>query len=82
MLDNFIGARYDKPPGRCDTMESLLRDAVSTINDFRPLQPPEITVFRVDRTRPAQADAQYSRLRECALSLVPAATARSGRINP
>lgn len=44
--------------------------------------PPEITVLRVDRTRPTQADAQYSRLRECALSLAPATTARSEGISP
>lgn len=80
--DTFCHPRYDKPPGRYfETMESLLRDAVSTINDVRPPRPPEISVFRVDRTSPEQADAQYSRLRECALSLTPAATARSERIS-
>ncbi|MDJ6851830.1 inovirus Gp2 family protein [Salmonella enterica] len=77
--DTFCHPRYDRPPDRCfETMETLLRDAVSV----RPHQLPEITVFRVDRTRLAQADAQYGRLRECALSLVPAATARSERISP
>ncbi|MDJ7507152.1 inovirus Gp2 family protein [Salmonella enterica] len=77
--DTFCHPRYDRPPDRCfETMETLLRDAVSV----RHNQLPEITVFRVDRTRPAQADAQYSRLRECALSLTPAATARSERISP
>ncbi|EJK5561894.1 hypothetical protein PX461_003617 [Salmonella enterica subsp. enterica] len=81
--DTFCHPRYDRPPDRCfETMETLLRDAVSTINDVRHHRPPEITVFRVNRTRPAQADAQYSRLRECALSLPPAATARSERISP
>lgn len=81
--DTFCHPRYDVPPDRCfDSMETLLRDAVNTINAVRHHQPPEITVFRVDRTRLAQADAQYSRLRECALSLVPAATARSERISP
>ncbi|EPC4838689.1 hypothetical protein Q1B87_003551 [Salmonella enterica] len=81
--DTFCHPRYDKPPGRCfETMGSLLRDAVSTINDFRHPQQPEITVLRVDRTHPAQADAQYSRLRECALSLLSAATALSERISP
>ncbi|EJM4070064.1 hypothetical protein AAE115_004459 [Salmonella enterica] len=81
--DTFCHPRYDRPPDRCfETMKTLLRDAVSTINDVRHHQPPEITVFRVDRTDPAQADAQYSRLRECALSLTPAATARSERISP
>ncbi|EIF5982897.1 hypothetical protein ABC356_004589 [Salmonella enterica] len=81
--DTFCHPRYDRPPDRCfETMETLLRDAVSTINDVRHHQPPEITVFRVDRTCPAQADAQYNRLRECALSLPPAATARSERISP
>lgn len=81
--DTFCHPRYDSPPDRCfETMKTLLRYAVSTINDVRHHQPPEITVFRVDRTGPAQADAQYSRLRECALSLAPAATARSERISP
>ncbi|SUF96742.1 Uncharacterised protein [Salmonella enterica] len=81
--DTFCHPRYDRPPDRCfETMETLLRDAGSTLNDVRHHQPPEITVFRVDRTRPEQADAQYSRLRECALSLTPAATARSERISP
>ncbi|ELE9461350.1 hypothetical protein RBV54_005106 [Salmonella enterica] len=81
--DTFCHPRYDRPPDRCfETMKTLLRDAVSTINDVRHHQQPEITVFRVDRTSPAQADAQYSRLRECALSLLPATTARSERISP
>ncbi|ELX5460915.1 hypothetical protein SJ030_003836 [Salmonella enterica] len=81
--DTFCHSRYDRPPDRCfETMETLLRDAVSTLNDVRHHQPPEITVFRVDRTRPEQADAQYNRLRECALSLTPAAIARSERISP
>ncbi|SUF97909.1 Uncharacterised protein [Salmonella enterica] len=81
--DTFCHPRYDRPPDRCfETMETLLRDAGSTLNDVRHHQPPEITVFRVDRTIPAQADAQYSRLCECALSLTPAATARSERISP
>ncbi|EHR0543374.1 hypothetical protein LA535_003649 [Salmonella enterica] len=81
--DTFCHPRYDRPPDRCfETMETLLRDAGSTLNDVRHHQRPEITVFRVDRTIPAQADAQYSRLRECALSLPPAATARSERISP
>ncbi|EIE6438160.1 hypothetical protein HCE77_004301 [Salmonella enterica] len=81
--DTFCHPRYDRPPDRCfETMETLLRDAGSTLNDVRHHQLPEITVFRVDRTRPAQADAQYSRLRECALSLTPAAIARSERISP
>ncbi|EMJ2324396.1 hypothetical protein V7L32_004904 [Salmonella enterica] len=81
--DTFCHPRYDRPPDRCfETMNTLLRDAVSTVNDVRHRQPPEITVFRVDRTSPAQADAQYNRLRECALSLTPAAIARSERISP
>lgn len=81
--DTFCHPRYDRPPDRCfETMETLLRDAVSSINDVRHYQPPEITVFRVDRTSPEQADTQYSRLRECALSLIPAVTARSERISP
>lgn len=81
--DTFCHPRYDRPPDRCfETMETLLRDADSTLNDVRHHQLPEITVFRVDRTIPAQADAQYSRLRECALSLTPAAIARSERISP
>lgn len=81
--DTFCHPRYDRPPDRCfETMETLLRDAVSTINDTRHHQPPEIIVFRVDRTSPEQADAQYSRLRECALSLAPTTTARSERISP
>ncbi|EMJ2324426.1 hypothetical protein V7L32_004937 [Salmonella enterica] len=81
--DTFCHPRYDRPPDRCfETMETLLRDAGSTLNDVRHHQRPEITVFRVDRTIPAQADAQYSRLRECALSLTPSATARSERISP
>ncbi|ELE9461119.1 hypothetical protein RBV54_004860 [Salmonella enterica] len=81
--DTFCHPRYDRPPDRCfETMKTLLRDAVSTINDVRHHQPPEIIVFRVDRTRPELSDAQYSRLRECALSLAPAAIARSERISP
>ncbi|EJA5700770.1 hypothetical protein OD218_005271 [Salmonella enterica] len=81
--DTFCHPRYDRPPDRCfETMKTLLRDAVSTINDVRHHQPPEITVFRVDRTGPQQSDAQYSRVRECALSLTPATTARSERISP
>ncbi|EJK6212054.1 hypothetical protein MX582_004783 [Salmonella enterica] len=81
--DTFCHPRYDRPPDRCfEAMKTLLRDAVSTINDVRHHQPPEITVFRVDRTSPEQSDAQYSRLRECALSLTPATTARSERISP
>ncbi|EBK1959667.1 inovirus Gp2 family protein [Salmonella enterica subsp. enterica serovar Newport] len=81
--DTFCHPRYDRPPYRCfETMETLLRDAVSTISDARHHQPPEIIVFRVDRTQQTQADTQYSRLRECALSLAPAATARSERISP
>lgn len=77
--DTFCHPRYDVPANRCsDTMETLLRDLASV----RPRQVPEITVFRVDRTRPAQADTQYSLLRECALSLAPAASARSERISP
>ncbi|EMY1531416.1 hypothetical protein AAEU76_005229, partial [Salmonella enterica subsp. enterica serovar Wedding] len=71
--DTFCHPRYDRPPDRCfEAMKTLLRDAVSTINDVRHHQPPEITVFRMDRTSPEQSDAQYSRLRECALSLTPA----------
>ncbi|EIV7687870.1 hypothetical protein MA092_001891 [Salmonella enterica] len=81
--DTFCHPHYDKPPGLCfETMESLLRDTVSTINDVWHPQPRGITVLRVDRTHLAQADVQYSRLRECALSLVPAATALSERISP
>lgn len=81
--DTFCHPRYDRPPDRCfETMETLLRDAISKINDVRHHQPPEITVFRVDRSIPAQADAQYSRLCECALSLTPAAIVRSERISP
>lgn len=81
--DAFCHPRYDRPPDRCfETMETLLRNAVSTINDVRHHQQPEITVFRVDRTQQAQADAQYSRLREYALSLAPATTARSQCISP
>ncbi|ENG1322503.1 hypothetical protein ACDT65_004475 [Salmonella enterica subsp. enterica] len=81
--DTFCHPRYDRPPDRCfEAMETLLRDAVSTLNDVRHHQRPEIAMFRVDRTQQAQADAQYSRLRECALSLAPAATARSERISP
>lgn len=81
--DTFCHPRYDRPPDRCfETMETLLRDAVSTINDARHHQQPEIIVFRVDRTQQTQADTQYNRLRECVLSLVPATTARSERISP
>lgn len=81
--DTFCHPRYDILADRCsDTMETLLRDAAGAINDVRPHHLPEITMFRVDRTHPAQADAQYSRLRECALSLLPAATALSERISP
>lgn len=81
--DTFCHPRYDVPAERCsDTMETLLRDAAGTMNDVRSRQLPEITVFRVDRTRPAQADVQYSCLRDCALSLLPAATALSERIPP
>lgn len=77
--DTFCHPRYDVPADRCfDAMDTLLRDTVSV----RPRQMSEITVLRVDRTRPTQADAQYSRLRECALSLLPAATALSERITP
>ncbi|HEA0252148.1 TPA: hypothetical protein RU600_001893 [Salmonella enterica] len=80
--DTFCHPRYDVPADRCsDTMEALLRDAAGTINDVRHHPLPEITVFRVDRTRPAQAGVQYSRLRDCALSLVPGVTARSERIS-
>ncbi|EJM5005078.1 hypothetical protein R4O66_002732 [Salmonella enterica] len=79
----LLPTRYDRPQDHCsETMETLLRNVVGAINDIRHHQPPEITVFRVDRTRLAQADAQYSRLRECALSLTPAATALSERISP
>ncbi|EAS0615792.1 hypothetical protein GL503_26145 [Salmonella enterica] len=81
--DTFCHPRYDVPAVRCsDTMETLLRDTAGAINDFLLHQLPEITVFRVDRTRPAQADAQYRRLLECAPSLLPAATALSERISP
>lgn len=81
--DTFCHPRYDAPADLCfDTMEALLRGAVSTINDARHHQSPEIIVFMVYRTHPAQADAQYNRLRECALSLLPAATALSERISP
>ncbi|EHK2293821.1 hypothetical protein L0C15_003794 [Salmonella enterica] len=80
--DTFCHPRYDRPPDRCfETMETLLRDAGSTLNDVRHHQRPEITVFRVDRTPQAQADAQYNLLREYALSLAPVATARSERIS-
>ncbi|AXC67000.1 inovirus Gp2 family protein [Salmonella enterica] len=72
--DTFCHPRYDAPADLCfDTIEALLRDAASVQHH----QLPEITVFRVDRTRPAQADVQYSRLREYALLLAPAATALS-----
>ncbi|EJB3895968.1 hypothetical protein MT080_004712 [Salmonella enterica] len=81
--DTFCHPRYDRPPDRCfDTMETLLRDAAGAINDVRHHQLPEITMFRVDRTHPAQADVQYRCLRECALSLLPAATSLSTRISP
>lgn len=81
--DTFCHPRYDRPPDRCfETMKMLLRDAGSTLNDVRHHQRPEIAMFRVDRTQQTQADAQYNRLRECALSLTPAATARSERISP
>ncbi|MDJ7444695.1 hypothetical protein ACQSFC_26585 [Salmonella enterica] len=81
--DTFCHPRYDKPPDRCfETMDILLRQAWKTVDIPQHDKAPEITVFRVDRTRPAQADAQYSRLREYALLLAPAATALSERINP
>lgn len=81
--DTFCYPRYDRPPDRCfETMETLLRQAWETVDIPLRGKLPDITVFRVDRTIPAQADAQYSRLRECALSLTPAATARSERISP
>ncbi|EIL0733030.1 hypothetical protein LK814_004429 [Salmonella enterica] len=81
--DTFCHPRYDRPPDRCfETMETLLRQAWETVDIPLRGKLPDITVFRVDRTIPAQADAQYSRLRECALSLTPAATARSERISP
>ncbi|EMX9647713.1 TPA: hypothetical protein ACU6JA_005233 [Salmonella enterica] len=81
--DTFCHPRYDRPPDRCfDTMGMLLRQAWEAVGIPQCNKAPEITVFRVDRTCAAQADTQYSRLRECALSLVPAATARSGRISP
>ncbi|EKC2495345.1 hypothetical protein OOO55_004476 [Salmonella enterica] len=81
--DTFCHPRYDRPPDRCfETMETLLRQAWETVDIPLRGKLPEITVFRVDRTQQTQADAQYSRLRECALSLAPAATARSERISP
>lgn len=81
--DTFCHPRYDRPPDRCfETMETLLRQAWEVVDIPQRGKLPDITVFRVDRTCPAQADMQYSRLRECALSLTPAATARSERISP
>lgn len=81
--DTFCHSRYDRPPDRCfETMETLLRQAWEAVDIPQRGKLPDITVFRVDRTSPAQADMQYSRLRECALSLVPAVTARSERISP
>lgn len=80
--DTLCHPRYDRPPDRCfETMETLLRQAWEAVDIPQRGKLPDITVFRVDRTIPAQADAQYSRLRECALSLVPVATARSERIS-
>ncbi|EAO5285266.1 inovirus-type Gp2 protein [Salmonella enterica] len=81
--DTFCHPRYDRPPDRCfETMETLLRQAWEAVDIPQRGKLPDITVFRVDRTSPAQADMQYSRLCECALSLTPAATARSERISP
>ncbi|EKC2245048.1 hypothetical protein VQZ80_002849 [Salmonella enterica] len=81
--DTFCHSRYDRPPDRCfETMETLLRQAWEAVDIPQRGKLPDITVFRVDRTRPEQADTQYSRLRECTLSLAPAATARSERISP
>ncbi|EJK5561757.1 hypothetical protein PX461_004521 [Salmonella enterica subsp. enterica] len=81
--DTFCHPRYDRPPDRCfETMETLLRQAWETVDIPLRGKLPEITVFRVDRTSPEQSDAQYSRLRECALSLTPATSARSERISP
>ncbi|EBK1959656.1 hypothetical protein R306_26315 [Salmonella enterica subsp. enterica serovar Newport] len=81
--DTFCHPRHDRPPDRCfDTMETLLRQAWGTVDIPQCSKAPEITVFRVDRTCPAQADTQYSRLRECALALAPAVTAQSERISP
>ncbi len=81
--DTFCHPRYDRPPDRCfETMETLLRQVWEAVDIPQRGKLPEITVFRVDRTGPAQSDAQYSRLRECALSLAPAATARSELISP
>lgn len=81
--DTFCHPRYDRPPDLCfDTMETLLRQTWEAVDIPQRGKLPDITVFRVDRTCPAQADTQYSRLRECALSLVPAATARSESISP
>ncbi|HFG7806969.1 TPA: hypothetical protein ACIO89_002588 [Salmonella enterica subsp. enterica serovar Java] len=81
--DTFCHPRYDRPPDRCfETMETLLRQAWETVDIPLRGKLPEITVFRVDRTQQRQADVQYSRLRECALSLAPATTARSERISP
>lgn len=80
--DTFCHPRYDRPPDRCfETMETLLRQAWEAVDIPLRGKLPDITVFRVDRTIPAQSDAQYNRLRECALSLTPAATARSERIS-
>ncbi|EHQ4622629.1 hypothetical protein KQ096_005337 [Salmonella enterica] len=81
--DTFCHPRYDRPPDRCfETMETLLRQSWRTEDIPQRNKLPEITVFRVDRTQQAQSDAQYNRLRECALSLAPAVTARSERISP
>ncbi|ELI2617040.1 hypothetical protein Q8D23_003757 [Salmonella enterica] len=81
--DSFCHPRYDRPPDRCfETMKTLVRQAWEAVDIPQRGKLPEIAVFRVDRTIPAQADTQYSRLRECALSLTPAATARSERISP
>ncbi|EMN7478015.1 hypothetical protein WB926_004568 [Salmonella enterica] len=80
--DTFCHPRYDRPPDRCfETMETLLRQAWEAVDIPQRGKLPDITVFRVDRTRPEQADTQYNRLRECVLSLVPAITARSERIS-
>ncbi|EIY5517900.1 inovirus-type Gp2 protein [Salmonella enterica] len=81
--DTFCHPRYDRPPERCfETMETLLRQAWEAVDIPLRGKLSDITVFRVDRTSPEQVDTQYSRLREYALSLAPATTARSERISP
>lgn len=72
--DTFCHPRHDIFGDCIETIEALIREAWRAIYRSLPDIMPQISLYRVDRTRPEQSEAQYTHLQNCALSLLPAVT--------